>query len=171
MLSTSIHHRQTLTRRVVHHRLLFQLNTGNHHGDGGIASASKFSTSFWFSSSSSRSMIMHRHHYQRPAEKVIFTIPTSTGASPIRQQHRQPLSLSFFPRRTNFSYAGPRKLSDILKSELLVNKSSAEIVRHNSHFCLLMYTFILQSFGLPLLIYPSWCDVFPFYVCVRALDV
>lgn len=30
-------------------------------------------------------------------------------------------------RRTNFSYAGPRKLSDILKPELLADKSSSEI--------------------------------------------
>ena len=30
--------------------------------------------------------------------------------------------------RTNFSYAGPRKLSDILKVELLTDKSAAEIV-------------------------------------------
>ena len=30
--------------------------------------------------------------------------------------------------RTNFSYAGPRKLSDILKVELLDSKSSTEIV-------------------------------------------
>ena len=30
--------------------------------------------------------------------------------------------------RTNFSYAGPRKLSDILKVELLKDKSAAEIV-------------------------------------------
>ena len=32
-------------------------------------------------------------------------------------------------RRTNFSYAGPKRLSDILKTELLEDKSSAEIVR------------------------------------------
>ncbi len=31
-------------------------------------------------------------------------------------------------RRTNFTYAGPRKLSDILKPELLGDKSSSEIV-------------------------------------------
>ena len=34
--------------------------------------------------------------------------------------------------RTNFSYAGPRKLSDILKVELLTDKSAAEIVSTSS---------------------------------------
>ena len=33
--------------------------------------------------------------------------------------------------RTNFSYAGPRKLSDILKVELMTDKSAAEIVSIN----------------------------------------
>ena len=33
--------------------------------------------------------------------------------------------------RTNFSYAGPRKLSDILKVELLDSKSSTEIVSYS----------------------------------------
>ena len=33
--------------------------------------------------------------------------------------------------RTNFSYAGPRRLSDILKVELLTDKSDAEIVSIN----------------------------------------
>ena len=31
-------------------------------------------------------------------------------------------------RRTNFSYAGPRKLSDIIKTELLTDKTATEIV-------------------------------------------
>ena len=34
--------------------------------------------------------------------------------------------------RTNFSYAGPRRLSDILKVELLTDKSAAEIVSTSS---------------------------------------
>jgi len=34
--------------------------------------------------------------------------------------------------RTNFSYAGPRTLSDILKVELLTDKSAAEIVSTSS---------------------------------------
>ena len=34
--------------------------------------------------------------------------------------------------RTNFSYAGPRKISDILKVELLTDKSAAEIVSTSS---------------------------------------
>ena len=41
---------------------------------------------------------------------------------PIRNKYERPI------HRTNFSYAGPRKLSDILKTELLDDKSSAEIV-------------------------------------------
>ena len=40
-------------------------------------------------------------------------------------------------RRTNFTYAGPRKLSDILKPELLVDKSSSEIV--SDIFCMCFF--------------------------------
>jgi hypothetical protein len=50
-------------------------------------------------------------------------------------------------RRTNFSYAGPRKLSDILKPELLADKSSSEIVSVCARgLCSLMISTLIRYF-------------------------
>ena len=93
---------------------------------GGVASASA-------SASACSTSMMHRSRH------IATATPTTTsfcGASSLHRYHHQP-QMSFF-LRTNFSYAGPRKLSDILKSELLVDKSSTEIVRCFVLVCILL---------------------------------
>ena len=108
MLSTIIH-RRALTMAA---RTAYRPSNGCRLSGGSISASSACSTS-----------MMHRSRH-------IATSTTATtsfcNASPLHRYHHQP-KLAFF-RRTNFSYAGPRKLSDILKSELLVDKSSTEIV-------------------------------------------
>lgn len=44
-----------------------------------------------------------------------------------RNRYNHPDHQLMIQKRTNFSFAGPRKLSDILKTELLEDKSSTEI--------------------------------------------
>eukprot|EP00571_Detonula_confervacea_P002067 CAMPEP_0172324518 /NCGR_PEP_ID=MMETSP1058-20130122/51563_1 /TAXON_ID=83371 /ORGANISM="Detonula confervacea, Strain CCMP 353" /LENGTH=302 /DNA_ID=CAMNT_0013040813 /DNA_START=86 /DNA_END=994 /DNA_ORIENTATION=+ len=69
-----------------------------------------------------------------PGQKMYSSLASSSNGllSPSRNesQHAQKAS-SYSPIqntiRTNFSYAGPRKLSDVLKTELLEGKSHAEI--------------------------------------------
>jgi hypothetical protein len=127
MLATAVVHRRALARAVAAAttttRATHRLSNGCFVGGAAVAAMTTTTTS---------------------------TISFSCGSFPLQMRHphpeqQPPHSPPFFTRRTNFSYAGPRKLSDILKSELLVDKSSTEIVRHSSLFILLWDTFLFFS--------------------------
>lgn len=129
----SIIHRRALTRASASYCLSNGCLGGVASWVSASASGSGSGSTASSSSSISSSRSMHRHRHT-----VATTTTSHRGALPLLRQHLQrwhgegveiasSLPISFF-RRTNFSYAGPRKLSDILKSELLVDKSSSEIV-------------------------------------------
>ena len=108
----------------------------SHHADGTSRSMALPSCKKTLPSDNNIDSLLYPRLYQRPAQMYSslatrYGVMSSRGKelhrsnNVVAQNYCNPIQNAI---RTNFSYAGPRKLSDILKTELLDDKSSAEIV-------------------------------------------